>query len=615
MEKEVMEVSSETAPAEENQEAKKEPTPQAPLPIVRVPVKHTNLGIRSPAMDMSTMVELTSFSNLGKIQPFLVTISATAALLVDLHCHLMDKEVCGYLGGYWDINTHNLSILGAYPCRYAGKDKSAAAAVETEISKAMEWKKMTLVGWYHSHPRSHASPSLRDVDAQLDYQIKMKGASDNGYTPCVGLICSPYNTDVHCYESNFNVFWSMPPPENRPHEYPRPMLLSYTLTQEQFISQDVLEEIKKCIEYYKLDGGIDFTSKFNENVTYLERLKNSLAAKLPGRNNRTNDSYWELIKEMVAPGFNDGTEPTFTNMKFPLINDPVSQTISAAPATNVFLTPVNFKPENSISAVQKAYALQQQAENASENNHVKETNSSAKTSPHLISTPESIPTFRTGELTVSLKNSKNDYDYSHTDFTKVESMGKGRNDYTLADLAQPMKFPDLAKLANFSPAEFAKLTDFSLNDFTKAAAAATSSAYMRNIANLFGGSPLLGGSKGMSEPPLPPPPPPPERNDRRSASNDYPEIIAFKPPNASSPAPIKESRNSSTISISSEDYSVPEKKCKISLSVAEAMDTSEDLSMSSSKTDYGTSLNMSTKSKHHQTIDSGESLDLTKERQ
>lgn len=56
----------------------------------------------------------------------------------------------------------------------------------------MEWKRVTLVGWYHSHPTSHASPSLRDVDSQLDYQIKMKGPSDNGYTPCVGLICCKF---------------------------------------------------------------------------------------------------------------------------------------------------------------------------------------------------------------------------------------------------------------------------------------------------------------------------------------------------------------------------------------------------------------------------------------
>ena len=69
----------------------------------------TSSSIRS--RDMSTMVELTSFSTLGKIQPFLVSISTTAALLVDLHCHLTDKEVCGYLGGHWDINAHSKNIF------------------------------------------------------------------------------------------------------------------------------------------------------------------------------------------------------------------------------------------------------------------------------------------------------------------------------------------------------------------------------------------------------------------------------------------------------------------------------------------------------------------------
>lgn len=63
------------------------------------------------------------------------------------------------------------------------------------------------------------------------------------------LFSAPYNTDGSCYESNFNVFWSLPPPENRPHEYPRPMLLSYTLSQEHFLSQDTLEEIVNPLFY------------------------------------------------------------------------------------------------------------------------------------------------------------------------------------------------------------------------------------------------------------------------------------------------------------------------------------------------------------------------------
>lgn len=54
MNKEKEDVCMETvvSPAEENQEIKKEIVQQTPPPppVVRVPVKHTNLGIRSPAM-------------------------------------------------------------------------------------------------------------------------------------------------------------------------------------------------------------------------------------------------------------------------------------------------------------------------------------------------------------------------------------------------------------------------------------------------------------------------------------------------------------------------------------------------------------------------------------
>lgn len=48
MEQEAMETENSTT--EENQELKKEVVPQNPPPVVRVPVKHTNLGMRSPAM-------------------------------------------------------------------------------------------------------------------------------------------------------------------------------------------------------------------------------------------------------------------------------------------------------------------------------------------------------------------------------------------------------------------------------------------------------------------------------------------------------------------------------------------------------------------------------------
>nr|XP_034178043.1 uncharacterized protein LOC117603221 isoform X2 [Osmia lignaria] len=562
-----------------------------PIQVVRVPVKHANLGIRSHAMDMSTMVELTSFSTLGKIQPFLVTITTTAALLVDLHCHLTDKEVCGYLGGHWDINSHNLSITTAFPCRYSGKDKSAAAAVESEIARAMEWKRVTLVGWYHSHPRSHASPSLRDVDSQLDYQIKMKGPSDNGYTPCVGLICSPYNTDGSCYESNFNVFWSLPPPENRPHEYPRPMLLSYTLSQEHFLSQDTLEEIRRCIEYYKSEGGIDFTANFNNNTTYLERLRSSLASKLPGRN-RSNGSYWDVIREMICPGSEDGT-PEYLAVKFPLVPPSESLVSSAVPpgvglAPNnaaVFLTPVNFKPDGAIlTPTSKPFVMQPSTsrDNIKKDNimsadtasitQLKDGNSA--TSKQHVPSSEVIPSFQSGELTVSVKNAKCDYDYAPTDFSKVANS------------------LDLAKLSGFSIADFTRTSSPS------------PSTYMRNIANLFGPIGKISPARDI------------EGNERKSSDFSMVDPLQsqFKPTTGSQ----ESCRN---FSVTPEDYSTDRKKMEVQndnakLNRSNEYQGTEDLSIS--KTDFGGMLDMTTmhkKQQQSQAVDIGDSLNLSKDRQ
>ena len=85
-----------------------------------------------------------------------------------------------------------LQITHAYPCRNSKTDRDNAPQIEAEIAKTIEKQKLTLVGWYHSHPYTAAAPTLRDVDAQLDYQIKMKGLTDTAYTPCVGVIVCKY---------------------------------------------------------------------------------------------------------------------------------------------------------------------------------------------------------------------------------------------------------------------------------------------------------------------------------------------------------------------------------------------------------------------------------------
>ena len=53
---------------------------------------------------------------------------------------------------------------------------------------------LQVVGWYHSHPSSEATPSINDVTQQLLYQESI--SSNKGEEPCVGLIISQ-SQDFH----------------------------------------------------------------------------------------------------------------------------------------------------------------------------------------------------------------------------------------------------------------------------------------------------------------------------------------------------------------------------------------------------------------------------------
>lgn len=97
------------------------------------------------------------------------------------------------------------------------------------------------MGWYHSHPHSPAAPSLQDIDAQMEYQLRLQG-SNNGFQPCLALLCcevparlwvggftrpgplrpqlqpvivptAPYYSGNPGPESKICPFWVMPPPE------------------------------------------------------------------------------------------------------------------------------------------------------------------------------------------------------------------------------------------------------------------------------------------------------------------------------------------------------------------------------------------------------------------
>lgn len=60
---------------------------------------------------------------------------------------------------------------------------------------------------------------------------------------------APYNSENSTFESNIVSYWVVPPPENRIHEYGKPMMMSYSVLQDQSISHDVLLEMVS-IDFY-----------------------------------------------------------------------------------------------------------------------------------------------------------------------------------------------------------------------------------------------------------------------------------------------------------------------------------------------------------------------------
>jgi proteasome lid subunit RPN8/RPN11 len=124
--------------------------------------------------------------------PLHVSVSSSAALVMDFHAHLSGAEVIGFLGGRWCAATRQLRVLRALP---AAQLVSGDAAVEVELDPAgmpallerLEEEGLAVVGWYHSHPTFATQPSVRDVGNQGNYQRLFADA------PFVGAIVGPWD--------------------------------------------------------------------------------------------------------------------------------------------------------------------------------------------------------------------------------------------------------------------------------------------------------------------------------------------------------------------------------------------------------------------------------------
>jgi proteasome lid subunit RPN8/RPN11 len=127
-------------------------------------------------------------------QPFKVTCTPSALLIMDLHAHLCTNEVIGYLGGRWDPLTRTIAVERAFPGRgiASGQDVEMDPVAEVELKAQVEAQRLTVVGWYHSHPVFEPVPSGVDIVNQLNYQSLFRDEAA-GAEPFVGFIVGPYD--------------------------------------------------------------------------------------------------------------------------------------------------------------------------------------------------------------------------------------------------------------------------------------------------------------------------------------------------------------------------------------------------------------------------------------
>ncbi|XP_042230728.1 MPN domain-containing protein-like isoform X2 [Homarus americanus] len=288
------------------------------------------IGNRHPNHDMNTMVELTSFQSLGRMQPFTVTMSSSAMAMIDIHAHLTTSEVVGYLAGQWDVTNHNLIVSHALPVRCRLGDGEKGRVVEQALYAEMEKLNLSLVGWYHSHPFSPPLPSLRDIDSQLEYELKMKGSNDASYTPCIGIIVSPYVRGGG-QGTTATGFWVMPPPEHKPQEYGRPMSIQFTIVQDAFIPKDALIHVRDTVKFFKdCPDSVVFSDVFQDRFTYWDKLKTAIRMCVPKDHYAPLMDYLAKLLELK----NYVPEPTVVSSKSK------SSTSGPKPQTSAELTPI-----------------------------------------------------------------------------------------------------------------------------------------------------------------------------------------------------------------------------------------------------------------------------------
>ena len=351
--------------------------------VVNMPpviIKHSQLGPKHPSDHLSMLINVDSFQASGKMQPFTVSLSSSAMLILDLHSHMVKVSVVGYLAGQWDLNAHNLAITHAFPCLTSTQDPDEAQKVEAEVYNQIYSQHLSLVGWYRTTPGLPALPSLKDSEAQLDYQIKLLGNSDSSYSPCIGIMSSPYTSMSN--ESSLLTYWVVPPPDSLPVEYGRPMQMEYSVVTDPCLSQEVLNQITLVIQHYKDHAHrIDFTGQYNSDTKFITKMGRTLLPKFP---RDQDERLWRYIRKMIL-GDSD------SDVDDPLLIRPPSVSNGSVNGSSLTTTGLNTSSSRRNSSRRQTHDEDEEEIDDDEENALRSNSSSQRNGSGDMSTPQ-MPT-------------------------------------------------------------------------------------------------------------------------------------------------------------------------------------------------------------------------------
>lgn len=242
--------------------------------IIKSPVKPTEYSINRPRRtlgtgpshmgDTSESLDLTEVQEFmgpigaegGRCQPFGVTISEDAALVMDFHAHLSAYEVIGLLGGTVDTEGKEIVIKGAYPCKRSDGSESLTSVEldpvsQSEATERMAKEGLIAVGWYHSHPKFEARPSNKDNENQRNHQAHVGREHKPGFEPWVGVIVGPYDETLPTPASQIRA-WIV----RTQNKSAVPFNIKYKKKPEKAtITPDLMERIEACFESLVGDPG------------------------------------------------------------------------------------------------------------------------------------------------------------------------------------------------------------------------------------------------------------------------------------------------------------------------------------------------------------------------